>query len=208
MVFGRSSDAPLNNSSMSSADNSGIHSGLRRPTTRGNQGGRNQGARNQGANRPSSLNFMGLSVSRNNRYLPSTGGGLRNSTRRLADGNDVGGNQTNNVVRPRATYRRYRVGDNVLVCCNSHWAPLVNRYGFPPGDGTTAEEQSGPYSYVMATVRQVHFDEFAEYYTVKRADNGAEQRADTGGWVADNVLFSYFIPAKLYLLLVRLHGTI
>lgn len=89
-------------------------------------------------------------------------------------------NQNFKPARPKAAYRRYRVGENVLVCCNSHWATLVNHLGFPPGEGITIEEQSGPYAYVLATVTTVHFDEFAEYYTVKRADNGIEQRADTG----------------------------
>ena len=165
-------------------DTSGVHtSGIRRPTLRGNPtGGRQTGAR-QAISRQGSLNFMGLSVSRPARYRQSSGtGGLRNSTRRLVDGHDSA-NQFTNAVRPRAAYRRYRVGENVLICCNSHWATLVNRYGFPPGEGTTAEEQNGPYSFVMATVQTVHFDEFAEYYTVKRADSGAEQRADTGAYI-------------------------
>lgn len=171
MVFGRNSEAFHHSTMASSMDNSGMRTtGLRRPNSRGNQSANRQA---------SSLNFMGLSVSRPNRYLQSSAGGLRNSTRRLVDGNDSG-NQLNVAVRPRAAYRRYRVGENVLICCNSHWATLVNRYGFPPGEGTTAEEQNGPYAFVMATVLTVHFDEFAEYYTVKRADNGAEQRADTG----------------------------
>ena len=76
--------------------------------------------------------------------------------------------------------RRYKPGDNVLVCNQqSRWSTLVNRYGFPPGEGATPEEMRGPYIYALATVRQVHFEEFAAYYTVTRADTGAEQRADT-----------------------------
>lgn len=157
-------------------DGSGLHNSgfARRPTTRGNLPlpvGR----------QASSLNFMGLSVSRPNRYRQSSGaGGLRTSTRRLGGDHGPGGaDQFAQAIRPRAAYRRYRVGENVLICCSSHWATLVNRHGFPPGEGTTAEEQNGPYSFVMATVQTVHFDEFAEYYTVKRADSGVEQRADT-----------------------------
>lgn len=153
----------------SSMDHSGMHtSGLRRPNSRGNQQLTPQASRN----------FMGLSVSRPNRYR-QTSGGPRNSLRRLNE-NESNTQFTGGPVRPKAAYRRYRVGDNVLICCNSHWATLVNRYGFPPGEGTTAEEQSGPYSFVMASVQTVHFDEFAEYYTVRRSDNGQEQRADTG----------------------------
>lgn len=56
----------------------------------------------------------------------------------------------------------------------------VNKYGFPSGEGHRPAEQQGPYVYVMATVKRVHFDEDVPYYTVVRADTGAEQRADVG----------------------------
>jgi hypothetical protein len=71
------------------------------------------------------------------------------------------------------------VGDTCLVCNHqSRFANLVNRYGYPPGEGITPEEQRGPYVYVLATVTKVHFEEDAQYYTVTRADTGVEQRAD------------------------------
>lgn len=80
---------------------------------------------------------------------------------------------------PSRVYRRYRVGDPVLVSNHSsRVANLVNRYGYPPGEGVTPEEQRGPYLYILATVAKVHFGENAEYYTVTRADTGANQRAD------------------------------
>lgn len=76
-------------------------------------------------------------------------------------------------------YRRYRVGDPVLVSNHSsRFANLVNRYGYPPGEGITPEEQRGPYLYLLATVTKVHFEEDAEYYTVLRGDTGVTQRAD------------------------------
>lgn len=76
--------------------------------------------------------------------------------------------------------KRYQIEDLVLVSNHqSRWANLVNQYGFPPSEGYTAEEQRGPYLFVLATVQQIHYDEFAVYYTVERADSGAEQRADT-----------------------------
>jgi hypothetical protein len=56
----------------------------------------------------------------------------------------------------------------------------VNKFGYPRGEGKTSEEQHGPYVYVLALVKKVHFDEDLRYYTVARADSGAEQRADTG----------------------------
>ena len=75
--------------------------------------------------------------------------------------------------------RRYKPGDYVLVCNQqSRWSTLVNRYGFPPGEGSSPEEMRGPYIFAMATVKQVHFEEFAAYYTVTRVDTGAEHRAD------------------------------
>lgn len=80
---------------------------------------------------------------------------------------------------PSSGVRRYKPGDLALVCNHqSRWANLVNRYGFPPGEGATPDEQRGPYIYVIATVKEVHFEEFAAYYTVERRDTGAEQRAD------------------------------
>ena len=55
---------------------------------------------------------------------------------------------------------------------------LVNRYGFPPGQGEIVEERRGPYIYVLARVKQMHFEEINPYYTVTRCDTGADQRAD------------------------------
>jgi hypothetical protein len=90
-----------------------------------------------------------------------------------------------------ATYRRYRVGDSVLVCnTQSRYANLVNRCGYPSGGGVTPEEQRGPYIYVLATVKKVHFEEDAEYYTVTRADTGLDQRADAGKWSLDLISFA------------------
>lgn len=164
MVFGLNSERSLN----VDMDNSAMSSSQMRSRT---------SARNSLA-RQGSVSFLGLSVNRPARYR-STSGGNRTSTRDSAEMDDIN-SQSFRPVRSKAAYRRYRVGENVLICCNSHWATLVNRYGFPPGEGTTVEEQSGPYAYVLATVKTVHFDEFAEYYTVKRVDNGVEQRADSG----------------------------
>jgi hypothetical protein len=56
----------------------------------------------------------------------------------------------------------------------------VNKHGFPQGEGRTDEEKGGPYTFVLATIKHVHFDEDDRYYTVIRADTGTEQRADSG----------------------------
>ena len=87
---------------------------------------------------------------------------------------------------------QFAVDDNVLVFLNvlNHTNSVdsrdaftvnpVNKFGFPRGEGKTPEEQQGPYVYVLAVVKKVHFDEDTRYYTVARADCGTEQRADTG----------------------------
>lgn len=80
---------------------------------------------------------------------------------------------------PRKASRRYQIGEAALVSNHqSHWALLVNIYGFPPGEGERPEEQRGPYLFVLAKVEEIHYDEYEVYYTVRRADNGAKQRAD------------------------------
>ena len=90
------------------------------------------------------------------------------------------------------SHTQFAVGENVLVLLNilNHTNSVdnpdtftvnpVNKWGYPRGEGKTAEEQLGPYVYVLATVKKVHFDEDLRYYTVARADSCSEQRADTG----------------------------
>lgn len=94
---------------------------------------------------------------------------------------DIESSAGNKSTEPSRVYRRYRVGDPVLVSNHtdsSRVVNLVNRYGFPPGEGLVPEEQRGPYRYILATVAKVHFGENAQYYTVTRADTGNNQRAD------------------------------
>jgi class 3 adenylate cyclase len=54
----------------------------------------------------------------------------------------------------------------------------VNKAGFPEGEGRTESEKAGPFSYVLCTVQQVHFDEDERYYTIFRGDTETEQRAE------------------------------
>jgi hypothetical protein len=56
----------------------------------------------------------------------------------------------------------------------------VNKYGYRAGEGRTEAERAGPYTFVLATVKHMHFEEDDRYYTVVRADTGTEQRADSG----------------------------
>jgi len=80
--------------------------------------------------------------------------------------------------RPLSKSILRKTGDYVLIRSGGN-SMLVNKYGFPAGDGETPEEKVGPYLFVLATVKQIHFEEIALYYTVARCDNGMEQRAES-----------------------------
>eukprot|EP00978_Attheya_sp_CCMP212_P041426 scaffold237497_cov58-Attheya_sp.AAC.6 len=60
----------------------------------------------------------------------------------------------------------------------------VNRFGYSAkysssNKSSNSEEHRPPYVYVLATVKKVHFEEDAQYYTVTREDAGINQRADS-----------------------------
>lgn len=81
------------------------------------------------------------------------------------------------------TIRRYGAGQYVLISNHglAEGTPfLVNIYGFPEGGGgaLTPEQRRGPYNYLLAQVKRVHFEENAQYYTITRCDNDEDQRAD------------------------------
>jgi hypothetical protein len=57
---------------------------------------------------------------------------------------------------------------------------LVNRLGYPRGEGNTFEEQRGPHLYILGKVKQIHFEENAIFYTLTREDNGQDVRGDAG----------------------------
>eukprot|EP00537_Pseudo-nitzschia_pungens_P011753 CAMPEP_0172392138 /NCGR_PEP_ID=MMETSP1061-20121228/8357_1 /TAXON_ID=37318 /ORGANISM="Pseudo-nitzschia pungens, Strain cf. pungens" /LENGTH=1303 /DNA_ID=CAMNT_0013122921 /DNA_START=516 /DNA_END=4427 /DNA_ORIENTATION=- len=97
--------------------------------------------------------------------------------------------------RPNST-KMFGLGETVLVnmhlmnianqnhhhnAATSTWRPntLVNQFGFPPKEGRTPEEQSGPYLYVACAVRLIHIDHASQErsYTVERFDTGQRQRA-------------------------------
>lgn len=92
----------------------------------------------------------------------------------------------------KRSHVQFAVNDHVLVFLSilNHTCSLenedaftvnpVNKFGYPDGEGKTHDEQQGPHSYVLATVKKIHFDEDVRYYTVLRADCGIEQRAYTG----------------------------
>ena len=95
------------------------------------------------------------------------------------------GNDDSEKSRYAKSIRRYAVGNYVLI--SNHGLAeeancLVNRYGYPEvgGGALTPEQRRGPYIYLVAQVKSVHFEEDAQYYTVARGDNDVEQRADAG----------------------------
>ena len=82
----------------------------------------------------------------------------------------------------KAAYRGYVVGDAVLIndLTQTQWANQVNKYGYPPGDGVTPDEQRGPYMFVLGTIKRVHFEEYSVYYTVTREDTKEDIRGEAG----------------------------
>jgi hypothetical protein len=89
-------------------------------------------------------------------------------------------------------HNQFNVGDTVLVFLtllnvtnledpkDTFTIAAVNTSGYPEGEGRLDEEKRGPYNFVLATVKQLHFEEDDRYYTVIRADTGSQQRADSG----------------------------
>jgi hypothetical protein len=92
----------------------------------------------------------------------------------------------------KSRLNQFSAGDTVLVFLtllnvtnsedpkDTFTIAAVNTFGFPEGEGKTDDEKRGPYNFVLATVKQLHFEEDDRYYTVVRADTGSEQRADSG----------------------------
>ena len=101
----------------------------------------------------------------------------------VAAGTSGGNNKIFSVNEPVLVFLNILNRTNSVDHKDSFTVTPVNKYGYPPGEGKHAEHYQGPYVYVLATVRKVHFDEDAPYYTVERADTGTEQRADTGLFV-------------------------
>jgi hypothetical protein len=98
--------------------------------------------------------------------------------------NETEGTTPKTLKRHRsAVLRRYNVKDLVLISNhNENSKNLVNILGFAEWDteALTLEERRGPYVYLLAEVKSVHFLADAPYYTVVRLDNQEEMRADVG----------------------------
>ena len=55
---------------------------------------------------------------------------------------------------------------------------LLNKYGYPKGEGKESLEKKGPYLYVLCTIKLAHYEENEVFWTVVREDNGFETRGD------------------------------
>ena len=136
------------------------------------------------------------------RSQPLNTGGLDNAIERLRNSNSEWESVAAAVAvvqeserRPTSTMSRqnqFDIGDYVLVFLtllnvtneedpkDAFTVAAVNKFGFPEGEGRNEEERKGPYNFVLARVKQLHFEEDDRYYTVIREDTGSEQRADSG----------------------------
>ena len=110
---------------------------------------------------------------------------------------------------PRTRHRRYRIGDPVLTSNhNIRWTNCVNKHGYPPGSGSTSEEKQGPYDYILTTVKIVHYEENAVFYTLTRADNGIEIRGDPGIHIDGHGITTRLqVPHTCLFSSIRQHGT-
>lgn len=103
----------------------------------------------------------------------------------------------------QAAYREYSVGDAVLVFANQRFVSSVNRDGFPPGQGRTADERNGPYLFVLGKIKQIHFEENSVFYTVRREDTGVDVRGNPSKFsiaISFSVYLSLILSSETYFL--------
>lgn len=107
-----------------------------------------------------------------------SGGALARLTRHTGSGADGDSKDSDDENRAKKS-RRYGIDDSVLISNHgTNWANCVNRHGYPPGSGTSPEEKVGPYIFILGTIKTVHYEENAVFYTVTRADTGSDLRGD------------------------------
>jgi hypothetical protein len=177
--FRRANSGPPATSSSSSFDaNKSFRTSLGSPAAGGGSG--------SGSNTPNKMDFN--SLQRSSRHLADSIVNKSMALARLTSGASNMKDDAEKAVlqsQPRQNiYRGYVVGDSVLVSIDHHpysrGVSLVNKLGYPYGAGTTEEEKRGPYVYVLAKVKRVHFEEYSVYYTVTREDTGADMRGEAG----------------------------
>ena len=70
-----------------------------------------------------------------------------------------------------------------MVNSNHTRSQPVNEYGYPEGQGSTTQEKKGPWIYVLATIKSIHFEENSRYYMIQRADSGNFERAEAAWFI-------------------------
>jgi hypothetical protein len=93
-------------------------------------------------------------------------------------------------TKSESVFRAYSVGDAVFVFTNHRFVSSVNRFGFPPGEGRTAEEKTGPFIFVLGMIQEIHFEENSVFYTVRREDTGVDVRGSPGKYRTDTTIRS------------------
>jgi hypothetical protein len=125
-----------------------------------------------------------------------SGGALARLTRHGSSMEDGAGEMGSGAQKKAAVYR-YSISDPVLISNHaSRWSNCVNKHGFPPGSGNSSDEQRGPYIYVLGTVKTIHYEENAVFYTVTRADTGYDIRGDPGRYCVEGVGDIFVIRVK------------
>lgn len=132
---------------------------------------------------------LGAKVSRRSAHFKSSIAQVSTNFFNRAQGMDdemqyVGDINHREELYPSETvFRGYSVGDSVLVFTNHRFVSSVNRFGFPPGQGRTAEEKNGPYLFVLGKIEEIHFEENSVFYTVRREDTGVDVRGNPGKFI-------------------------
>jgi hypothetical protein len=127
---------------------------------------------------------LGAKVSRRSQHFKSSIAQVSTNFFNRAQSDDemnyVGDINRQELDTRESVFRAYSVGDAVFVFTNHRFISSVNRFGFPPGEGRTAEEKTGPYIFVLGKIQEIHFEENSVFYTVRREDTGVDVRGSPG----------------------------
>eukprot|EP00980_Cylindrotheca_fusiformis_P012284 scaffold3001_cov122-Cylindrotheca_fusiformis.AAC.9 len=124
---------------------------------------------------------LGARVSKRSQHFKSSIAQVStNFFNRAAQEDDYVGDLVSREYPGESLFRGYSVGDSVLIFTNHRFVSSVNRFGFPPGQGRTTEEKTGPYLFVLGKIEEIHFEENSVFYTVRREDTGVDVRGNPG----------------------------
>jgi hypothetical protein len=160
--------------------------GMRRSTSLDADDVRNKPFSHSPADRLSSIilpGSLGAKVSRRSQHFKDSIAQVSTNffNRRPSDDDIyVGDTNRQEFYTRESIFLAYSVGDAVFVFTNHRFVSSVNRFGFPPGEGRTAEEKTGPYIFVLGKIQEIHFEENSVFYTVRREDTGVDVRGSPG----------------------------